>query len=220
VFIRLWKTPCSNISYLPLLPPESEAMMALRFGRRIPNWILLVAGSTLVATALGIAAVTKPVPEYLVAAAALKPGAPLSATDLKTVPLDLGETAASYVLAEDLPPGVGVSRVVRQGELLSKADLTFELDQELTSIRFIPKLKPSVQVKPGSQVSVWKVVETETGQQVQQLVARAEVLDLVYGEGLFAAEFPEVEIRITWEQSALLLQAVTAESDIYLLPLP
>jgi hypothetical protein len=66
---------------------------------------------------------------------------------------------------------------------------------------------------------VWKVVETETGQEVQQLVARAEVLDLVYGEGLFAAEFPEVEIRISWEQSALLLKAVTAESDIYLLPL-
>lgn len=194
--------------------------MALRFGRRIPNWMLLVAGSTLVAGALGVAALTKPVPEYLVAASALKPGAPISPNDLKAVPLDLGEVDVAYVLAEDLPPGVGVARVVRQGELLSRVDLTFELDEELTSIRFIPKLKPSIQVKPGSQVSVWKVVETETGQEVQQLVARAEVLDLVFGEGLFAAEFPEVEIRVSWEQSALLLQAVTAESDIYLLPLP
>lgn len=194
--------------------------MALRFGRRIPNWMLLVAGSALLAGALGIAALTKPVPEYLVAASALKPGAPISSTDLQAIPLDLGEAAVAYVLAEDLPPGVGISRVVRQGELLSKADLTFELDEDLTSIRFIPKLKPSVQVKPGSQVSVWKVVETDAGQEVQQLVARAEVLDLVFGEGLFAAEFPEVEIRVSWEQSALLLQAVTAESDIYLLPLP
>jgi hypothetical protein len=194
--------------------------MALRFGRRIPNWLLLVAGSTLLATALGIAALTRPVPEYLVAATALKPGAPIEQQDLKPVSLDLGETAEIYVLASELQPGVGVSRIVREGELLSKADLTFELDENLTSIRFIPKLKPSNQVKPGSQVSVWKVVETETGQEVQQLVARAEVLDLVYGDGLFAAEFPEVEIRISWEQSALLLQAVTAESDIYLLPLP
>lgn len=194
--------------------------MTLRFGRRIPNWLLLVAGSTLVAAALGIAALTKPVPEYLVAASDLKPGAPIASADLKALPLDLGEAAIAYVLAEELPPGVGVARVVREGELLSKSDLTFELDEALTSIRFIPKLKPSIQVKPGSQVSVWKVVETETGQEVQQLVARAEVLDLVYGEGLFAAEFPEVEIRISWEQSALLLQAVTAESDIYLLPLP
>jgi hypothetical protein len=195
-------------------------MMAVRFGRRIPNWILLAAGSTLVAVALLVAALAKPVPEYLVAAVALKPGAPIQQQDLKSVSLDLGETSEAYVLATELRPGVGVSRVVREGEILSKADLTFELDPTLTSIRFIPKLKPSNQVKPGSQVSVWKVVETETGQEVQQLVARTEVLDLVYGEGLFAAEFPEVEIRISWEQSALLLKAVTAESDIYLLPLP
>jgi hypothetical protein len=109
---------------------------------------------------------------------------------------------------------------VREGELISKADLTFETNQELTSIRFIPKLKPSDQVIPGALVSVWKVIETEDGQQVQQLVETAEVLDLVYGEGLFAAEYPELELRVSWEQSALLLQAVTAESDIYVLPLP
>ena len=194
--------------------------MVTRFGRRIPNWILLVAGSALLAGALGVAAITRPVPEYLVASAALKPGSPIQLADLKAVPMDLGEAADAYVLATELQPGVGVQRVVREGELLSKSDLTFEIDESLTAIRFIPKLKPSVQVKPGSQVSVWKVLETETGQEVQQLVARAEVLDLVYGEGLFAAEFPEVEIRVSWEESALLLQAVTAESDIYLLPLP
>ena len=193
--------------------------MAIRFGRRVPNWLLLVAGSSLIAGSLGIAALSRPVPEFLVAASALKPGMPIQATDLRAVPLNLGETADRYLLATDLEPGVAVSRVVRQGEILARADLTFELDDELTSIRFIPKLKPSNQVQAGSQVSVWKVVETETGQQVQQLVSRAEVLDLVYGEGLFAAEFPEVEIRISWEQSALLLQAVSAESDIYLLPL-
>jgi hypothetical protein len=195
-------------------------MMVTRFGRRIPNWILLVAGSALLAGALGVAAITRPVPEYLVASAALKPGSPIQLADLMAVPMDLGEAADAYVLATELQPGVGVQRVVREGELLSKSDLTFEIDESLTAIRFIPKLKPSVQVKPGSQVSVWKVLETETGQEVQQLVARAEVLDLVYGDGLFAAEFPEVEIRVSWEESALLLQAVTAESDIYLLPLP
>lgn len=193
--------------------------MAVRFGRRIPNWLLLVVGSATVAGALGVAAISKPLPEYLVAAAALKPGAPIQQDALKSVPLDLGETAPLYLLAEDLEPGVGVLRVIREGEILTRADMTFEVDPTQTSIRFIPKLKPSDQVKPGSQVSVWKVVETEAGQEVQQLVARAEVLGLVYSEGLFAAEFPEVELRISWEESALLLQAVSAESDIYLLPL-
>lgn len=193
--------------------------MAIRFTRRIPNWILLAAGSALLAGAFGVAAVTRPVPEYLVALSALKPGTPIQLEDLRSVSLDLGETAENYLLASDLEPGAGVLRVVRPGEILARADLTFELDETLTSIRFIPKLKPSNQVKPGSQVSVWKVIETESGQEVQQLVARAEVLDLVFGEGLFAAEFPEVEIRVSWPESALLLQAVSAESDIYLLPL-
>lgn len=193
--------------------------MAVRFGRRIPNWLLLVSGSVLIALALGFAALSRPVPEYLVAASTLKPGAPIQVEDLKVVALDLAETGPSYLLAEDLQPGIGVLRVVRPGEIISRADLTFEIDESLTSIRFIPKLKPSDQVIAGSRVSVWRVVETETGMEVQQLVPAAEVLDLVYGEGLFAAEFPEVELRLSWEQSALMLQAVSAESDIYILPL-
>lgn len=193
--------------------------MAVRFGRRIPNWVMLVAGSLAVAVALAVAALSKPVPEYLVAATALKPGAPIQQQDLKRVALDLGEIAPTYLLADDLLPGVSVLRVVREGELISRADLTFEMDESQTSIRFIPKLKPADQVVPGAFVSVWQVLETDEGQQVQQLVARAEVLDLVYGEGLFAAEYPELELRVSWEQSALLLKAVTAESDIYVLPL-
>lgn len=194
--------------------------MAIRFGKRVPNWILLAAGSLAVAIALGVAALSRPVPEYLVAATALKPGVPIQPEDLRSVALDLKELGDTYLLAQDLLPGVGVIRVVREGELISRSDLTFEVDDTLTSIRIIPKLKPSDQVTPGAQVSVWKVLETEAGEQVQQLVERAEVLDLVYGEGLFAAEYPEVELRISWEQSALLLQAISAESDIYLLPLP
>lgn len=194
--------------------------MAIRFGKRVPNWVLLAAGSLAVAIALGVAALSRPVPEYLVAATALKPGAPIQPEDLRPVALDLKELGDTYLLAQDLLPGVGVIRVVREGELISRSDLTFEVDDTLTSIRIIPKLKPSDQVTPGAQVSVWKVLETEDGEQVQQLVERAEVLDLVYGEGLFAAEYPEVELRISWEQSALLLQAISAESDIYLLPLP
>ena len=194
--------------------------MAIRFGKRVPNWVLLAAGSLAVTIALGVAALSRPVPEYLVAATVLKPGAPIQPEDLRPVALDLKELGDTYLLAQDLLPGVGVIRVVREGELISRSDLTFEVDDTLTSIRIIPKLKPSDQVTPGAQVSVWKVLETEDGEQVQQLVERAEVLDLVYGEGLFAAEYPEVELRISWEQSALLLQAISAESDIYLLPLP
>ena len=199
--------------------PKARLWMAVRYGRRLPNWFLILMGFVLVAFAFIAAALMRPVPEYLVATAALKPGVPISIDSVRQVPVDLGEVSDGYLLATDLEPGVGVSRVIRPGELLSRADLTFETNPNLTSMRITPKLKPSAQVTPGAKVAIWQVVEQEEGLRVERLVARAEVLDLVYGEGLFAAELPEVEIRISWDQSLLLLESISAEADLYLLPL-
>ena len=193
--------------------------MAVRFGKRLPNWVMLAAGTVLVGIGLVLAAVNRPVPEYLVAVGALKPGAPIQSTQVKVVAMDLAEAGSKYLLAEDLALGAGVSRVVRDGEILARADLTFELDPNLTSLRLTPKLKPSKQVQAGSSVSVWEVVEAAEGRQVKQLVPSAEVLELIYGDGLFDAEFPEVELRLSWEQSVLLLEAISSESDLYILPL-
>lgn len=193
--------------------------MAIRYGRKLPNWLYVVFGFVALGFALLTAAMLRPVPEYLMATAAIKPGSPISLESTTGVEIDLGQVADSYLLASDFQPGIGVSRVVRAGELLSKADLTFETNPNLTSMRITPKLKPSAQVSSGVQVAIWQVIEQEDGLVVERLVARAEVLDLIYGEGLFAAELPEVEIRISWDQSLLLLQAISAEADLYLLPL-
>lgn len=193
--------------------------MALRYGRRLPNWFLIVMGFVLLALGVVTTALLRPLPEYLVATAVLKPGLPISEDYVQGIALELEGASDKYLLAADLEPGVGVSRVVRPGELISRADLTFETNPNLTSMRITPKLKPSAQVGAGAMVAIWQVVEQEEGIQVERLVARAEVLDLVYGEGLFAAELPEVEIRISWDQSLLLLQAISAEADLYLLPL-
>lgn len=193
--------------------------MALRYGRRLPNWFLIVIGFVLLTFGVIAATLMRPLPEYLVATEVLKPGVPISEDFVQGIAIELEGASETYLLAADLEPGIGVSRVVRPGELISRADLTFETNPNLTSMRITPKLKPSAQVSAGAMVAVWQVIEQEDGLQVQRLVARAEVLDLVYGEGLFAAELPEVEIRISWDQSLLLLQAISAEADLYLLPL-
>lgn len=193
--------------------------MAIRYGRRLPNWLYVVFGFVALGFTLLTAAMLRPVPEYLMATAAIKPGLPISLESTTGVEIDLGQAADSYLLKSDFQPGIGVSRLIRAGELLSKADLTFETNPNLTSMRITPKLKPSAQVSSGAQVTIWQVIEQEDGLAVERLVARAEVLDLIYGEGLFAAELPEVEIRISWDQSLLLLQAISAEADLYLLPL-
>jgi hypothetical protein len=193
--------------------------MAIRIGRRIPNWMILAITGSVVSVGLLIAGLNKPLPEYLIATESLRPGSQVELDTLSTVKLDLGPASSKYLLKSEFEIGSSVVRVVREGELLARADMTFATDPSQTAIRLVPALKPAQAVRPGARVSVWQVVETEEGPQAQRLVSSAEVLDLIYGEGLFAAERPEVEIRVSIEQSLLIMTAVSSKFDIYLLPL-
>lgn len=193
--------------------------MAIRIGRRIPNWMILAITGSVVSVGLLIAGLNKPLPEYLIATQSLRPGSQVELGAFSTVKLDLGPASSKYLLKSEFEIGSSVVRVVREGELLARADMTFATDPSQTAIRLVPALKPAQAVRPGARVSVWQVIETEDGSQAQRLVSSAEVLDLIYGEGLFAAERPEVEIRVSIEQSLLIMTAVSSKFDIYLLPL-
>lgn len=186
--------------------------------KRIPNWFILAAGMGGVAIALVISAANKPLPEYLVAAGNLRPGQILELEDFEPLRLDLGSLSEAYVRSDDLPILASVNSVIRAGELLPVQLITTDFDPAFTSLRFIPGLKPSDSVKAGSWVSVWQVVEVEGVFQTQRLVARAEVSSVLAGEGLFATEVPEVEIVLRIEDSSLVLAAISADLDVYVLP--
>jgi hypothetical protein len=193
--------------------------MAIRIGRRIPNWLILIIGTIAILLGLGLAALAKPVPEYLVATSILKPGMPLNASMFTTARVELGAVADSYLRADHLLPGTAVARVVRPGELISNRDLTTELNPDFTSLRILPKLKPASAVQAGRMVALWQALPVEDEPpQLQRLIARAEVLEVAYGEGLFAQELPEVEIRLSQEQATLVMQAISAKFDLYLIP--
>jgi hypothetical protein len=64
------------------------------------------------------------------------------------------------------------------------------------------------------------VVEAEEGFESQLLVLSALVTDLQFGEGLFAGELPEVEVILTESLATLVLESLTSDAAIYLLPLP
>ncbi|BDP99958.1 SAF domain-containing protein [Aquiluna sp. KACHI24] len=190
--------------------------MAIRMGRKIPNWLILAGAGVVVCVGLVVSVLAKPLPEYLVAAADIKPGSVLSEQDFVSVPLDLGEIQ-NYIRADQLPSNQSVVRVVRKGELLSAFDLTGELDPNFTALRLVPELRPAIS-KVGSFVSVWRALEGETGFEMQRLVERAEVLAIEEGEGLFADNVPEIEIRLGIEQSVFVMQAISQESSIFLVP--
>lgn len=163
-----------------------------------------------------VSSLLRPLPEYLVAATDLKPGEMLKAEHFTSVALDLGELGA-YVKSEDAGSVIGVQRVVRKGELLSKKDLTTIAYPEYTAIRITPELKPA-SVAAGSFVSVWRAIERESGTELELIVPRAEVFEIKYGEGLFAQENPEVEVRLKLEEAIAVMHAISLENQIFVVP--
>jgi hypothetical protein len=191
--------------------------MAKVLRRRIPNWAWLSAGMCIVAVALALSALNRPLPQYLVAAVDLKPGAAISISDFTLINLDLGSSADSYLGPSELIAEASVTRLIPAGELLPTRSLREFVAPGMTSIRFIPGLKPSTNVRPGTWVSIWQVVETETGFESQRIVERSEVTEVAFGEGLFAADFPEVELILSLAEATLVLEAVAADTDLFVL---
>lgn len=193
--------------------------MAKRLRARPSNTVILIVGSLLILVFVALAGLNRPLPSYLIAATNLAPGSNLSASELRVEPLDLG-SAADYYLSADELAGAELVLPIGVGELIPKRAVGKALGANQTSIRIIPKLKPANQIRAGSSVSIWQVVESEEGFESQLVVAAALVNELSYGEGLFAGELPEVELLISSDQATLVIEAVTAESALYILPRP
>jgi hypothetical protein len=192
--------------------------MAKRLRARPSNTVLLIVGSFIILVLVAIAGLNRPLPTYLIAATNLAPGSQLSDDLVRVESLDLGSIATNYATSADIESSYLILPIA-SGELIPLRALGQELEFGQTSLRITPGLKPASQITPGARVQIWQVVETEIGFESQLLVASSLVTDLVYGDGLFAAEIPEVELVLTRDQAQLVLQAITAESAIYLLPL-
>ena len=186
--------------------------------RRIPNWLMLAIGMSFVVLALGVSALNKPLPEYLVASEDLVPGRVIDEEAFISSPLDLGGFSDSYIKNVDEVKGRTVLSLIRVGELIPKGEVTDLLKPDFTSLRFAPKLKPVLAIKPGAWVSIWQVVEAEDGFQPERLIARALVTQVISEEGLFASADAEVELSMALTDSSLVIAAISSEVDVYLLP--
>ncbi len=192
--------------------------MAKRLRARPSNTVILVAGSFLVLVLVGIAGLNRPLPTYLIASSNLGVGTVLGSELVRVESLDLGSIAESYATEADLD-GQALLIPISSGELIPRRALGESLTNGQTSIRVVPDLKPASQITLGSRVSIWQVVEVEDEFEPQLLVASSLVSDILFGEGLFAGELPEVELILSRIEAAMVLRAVTSESAIYLLPL-
>ena len=192
--------------------------MAKRLRARPSNTVILVAGSFLVLVLVGIAGLNRPLPTYLIASSNLGVGTVLGSELVRVESLDLGSIAESYATEADLDCQA-LLIPISSGELIPRRALGESLTNGQTSIRVVPDLKPASQITLGSRVSIWQVVEVEDEFEPQLLVASSLVSDILFGEGLFAGELPEVELILSRIEAAMVLRAVTSASAIYLLPL-
>ena len=192
--------------------------MAKRLRARPSNTVILIVGSFLILVLVGIAGLNRPLPTYLIASSNLGVGTILSAEMVRPESLDLGSIAQSYATETDLD-GRALLLPIASGELIPRRALGEQLPNGQTSIRIVPNLKPASQITAGSRVSIWQVVEIDDEFEPQLLVGASLVSELVFGDGLFAGELPEVELVLSRTEAALVLSAVAGESAIYLLPL-
>ena len=191
--------------------------MAKRLRARPSNTMILLVGAGLVLVLLAVAGLNKPLPSYLVAKSNLPVGQLVSEENTVLVPLDLGVLAERYATDEQAKDLV-LLQPVAEGELIPLRLLADEAPAGQTSIRFTPDLKPANRITIGSKVTIWQVVEIEEVFEPQLLVASAVVSDILYGDGLFAGELPEVEVLIYGQEGALLLSALASDASVYLLP--
>lgn len=190
--------------------------MSIRLRRRVSPWSIGLLFLAIACVGIVVFSLNKPLPTYLVAKRDLVPGQSIQSTDLEAAELDLGSLASLY--ASEIPAGTSLTSPVPQGELIPVSRLGRALAENQTAIRLIPSIKPSAAVALGSFVSIWQVVEVEGIFQPEQLVARAEVASVEVGEELFAEDIPEIEILLSKEQAMLLITALAADFEVFVLP--
>lgn len=191
--------------------------MSIRIRRRMSGWLIL---TLVVVSASGlflVLSINKPLPSYLVAKRDLAAGEALDSSDFLEVPMDLGPVAEKYL--SSVSPRLQLLSQIPAGELIPVSRLGMDFAENQTGVRLIPSTKPASSVKPGSWVSIWQVVEQEDKYLPQLLVERAEVSAVEYGEGLLADQLPEVEVVLSTGQATLLITALAAKYEVFVLPL-
>jgi hypothetical protein len=190
--------------------------MSMRIRKSISPWTVAIFILSLIALAVVVVTLNKPLPTYLVAKRALAPGEQITEQDVDFLNLNLGPLESNYL--REIPADLAVRSAVPAGELIPVSRLATQLSENQTAIRILPATKPASSVVAGTLVSVWQVIEVEGQFQPQQLVATAEVAAIHYGEGLFSEDIPEVELLVGREQAMLVITALAADFDVFVLP--
>jgi hypothetical protein len=185
--------------------------------KRISTWSLLSVVAAIGFVAVFFLSLTKPLPEYLVARSNLAPGSWVSANQFDAQPLDLGTTGDSYITSSALEEGLYLMEFVAKGELITRRTVSAARPEGKTTVVLVPSLAISPSITPGSWVQVWRTTDSPGGFMSERVVERCQVVSIREDESLVSDVGSQVEIAITEQESALILEAISAEQHLYLL---
>jgi hypothetical protein len=86
-----------------------------------------------------------------------------------------------------------------------------------TTVVLEPSLEISPSIAPGSWVQIWRTIESSEGFLSERLVDRSQVVSIRQGDSLVSSSGSQIEVKVSEEQSAIILQTMSAEQDIYVL---
>jgi hypothetical protein len=185
--------------------------------KRISTWSLLTIVAAVGLVIAAALALNKPIPEYLVATVDLKPGQKISITQLAARSINLGEVGAEYLTLRDFDERYIATDLISRGELLPIRKLSTTQSPGRTTVVLMPALEISPSIAPGSWVQIWRTIESSEGFLSERLVDRSQVVSLVQGDSLVSSSVSQIEVDVSVEQSAIILQTMSAEQDIYVL---
>ncbi len=179
--------------------------------------ILSIALSLLIAGAL---ALSRPLPEYLVAKETLIPGQRVSMENFDLQSLNLGPSEGTYLRFGGAPDPFYVSEMVLEGELIPTRIVLNDLTKGRTTVVLHPSLPVSQKVIAGSWVQIWRTKPSAQGFIGELLVPRSQVLAVTKDQSFVSADASTVEVLVSQQQAALILETLASEFDVYLLVSP
>lgn len=203
----------------------TAAMMRLRKPRwkdpRLIVGIVLVVASVLMGAVL-VSRLSETT-SVLVARSAIVPGDPISAGDLETVELRLGEQTDNYVgTLEAIPEGAVALRTVRAGELVPMSAIGQSAGVPLRPVVIPVGAAVAESVVPGATVELWHTApaaEEGADAQARLLVPDAVVRRIDEGSSLGMQEMT-VEVLVPGDSVDEVLEVLSQDERLDVIGIP
>jgi len=160
--------------------------------------------------------------EFLVAAHDLPAGSPIIKTDSALAQVNLGDSAANYLTADELPAGSYLLGPVRAGQLIPKSMIANAVIDERVPLVVNSAMGLSAGLVAGSSVDLWvtPISKDKVASEPFALVLGAEVARLLDKTEMFSKQNPDVELWVPVDAVGPVLAAISADAKISLVLRP